>query len=202
MHSIWKASINVRNFIKTLTVFLTVLGLQSCESDLKDPTIDFVGDSIVARWDINEDFPSYCVYNHGIGGSGIELLNSYRSRFMDNDVVVISGTNDHHYFASDRRNDYAQKYIKAIEALTNKRIYIFSVLPRKFEGDRDHINKDIEAFNMLIKSLVQDIDRITYLDVYNDFMKGSDINYRYYSDGLHPNTIGYEILTQKLLKAL
>lgn len=188
--------------IQALTAILAFLELSGCASDIADPVIDFVGDSIIARWDINQDFPSYYVYNYGVGGSGIELLKSYDSKFNGNDVVVMSGTNDHPHFSPEKRNEYAMKYLTAVEALTDRRIYLISVLPRKFDGDRNNINSDIKAFNHMIRSLTENYANITYIDVYNDFLKGTDIDPRYYSDGLHPNAMGYEILTQKLLKVL
>lgn len=202
MHSEKKHIPGVLHIQSTLVLFIIALGWGACSSDIDDPKIDFVGDSIVARWDINQDFPSYCVYNYGVGGSGIELLNSYKSKFNGQDVVILSGTNDHNSFVIDRRNDYAERYISAILSLTNQHIYLFSVLPRDFNGDRPQINNDIEAFNLLIQEYVEDIDRITYLNVYPDFMKGDEIDMKKYSDGLHLNPIGYEVLTQKLLKAL
>lgn len=179
-----------------------MLGLLSCDSDLNDPSINFVGDSIIARWDIDGDFPSYYTHNYGVGGSGLELLNSYNSKFFDTDVVVISGTNDNRNFTNERREEYAQKYLNAILALTNKRIYLFSLLPRKIKGDRENLNEEIATFNLLIYDLVQEIERISYINVYDDFMNGKEIDTQYFCDGLHPNLRGYEILTQKLLQAL
>lgn len=193
---------STRNIVCVITAIFSGLLICSCDSDPADAKIDFVGDSIVARWDINQDFPSYLVYNYGIGGSGIDLLISYDSRFSDDDVVVLSGTNDHSHFKDGAREEYAYRYINAILSLTDRRIYLFSVLPRDFAGDRSNINSDIMAFNRLIQDYVQDIERITYLDVYQDFIKDNKIDMTYFSDGLHPNTIGYEILTQKLLQAL
>ena len=117
-------------------------------------------------------------------------------------MVVICGTNDNNMLKADKREEYAEKYISAILALTNQRIYLFSILPRDFEGDRTDINTDINEFNAIISDRVLDINQITYIDVFHDFMKEEQINQLYYSDGLHPNSIGYEILTQKLLKVL
>lgn len=191
-----------RHLISILTAIIPATGFLSCDSDLEDPAIDFVGDSIVSRWDINADFPSYYVYNYGVGGSGIDLIISYNSKFRGNDVVVLSGTNDNSQLTDPRRDQYAQKYLSSILDLTDKHIYLFSLLPRNFDGDRAGVNNDIKTFNNLIHELVKDIDRVTYIDVFDEFMKDDDIDYKYFSDGLHPNLFGYEILSQKLLKAL
>ena len=197
----------LRNFYSRLfrAFFLCVFtsfGLASCDSPPADPVINFIGDSIIARWDVNQDFPSYCVYNYGVGGSGIELLESYAGRFTGQDIVVISGTNDNNFLKSGQREQYAEKYISTILSLTDSHIYLFSLLPREFETDRKDINKDIEAFNAIVSHTVKDMERIVYIDVFSDFIKDGKINDAYYCDGLHPNIIGYEILTQKLLKSL
>lgn len=195
-------SLFLGRIIGSIMSILATGAFVACDSTLSDSTINFVGDSIIARWDINQDFPSYCVYNYGVGGSGIELLESYAHKFSGQDVVVISGTNDNHLLTEEKRENYAQRYISTILSLTNSNIYLFSLLPREFNGDRTSINDDIQAFNAIIQDNVKDIDRVIYIDIYSEFIKSGKINYAYFSDGLHPNSIGYEILTQKLLKEL
>lgn len=185
-----------------IVVFMTMVFSSGCTTDLEDPLMDFVGDSIVARWDVNQDFPSYYVYNYGVGGSGIKLLESYGSKFSGKDIVVISGTNDNHRFIAERRDEYVREYVSVILGMTDKRIFLFSVLPRDFPGDRPEVNNDIEAFNSAVRSQVEKVGRVTYLDVFHEFMDAGSIRHEYFSDGLHPNSIGYEILTQKLLKAI
>ncbi len=173
-----------------------------CGDTPEDPVINFVGDSIIARWDINQSFPSYCVYNDGIGGSGIDLIESYESRFIGRDVVVMTGTNNNSQFKATQYKEYAERYVSSILQLTDGKIFLFSVLPREFPGDKEDINRDIARFNAYVKERVKSIDRVYYIDAFPDFSKGEGINHMYYSDGLHPNDTGYEILTQKLLKAL
>lgn len=193
---------SAQGILGIIICLLAPFTLISCDSPQSDPIINFVGDSIVARWDINQDFPSYCVYNHGVGGSGIELLENYSHKFLGQDVVVIAGTNDNNLLIEDQRDDYAKRYLSSVLSLTDHNIYLYSLLPRDFTGDRTNINDDIQAFNAIIRNFVEDIDRVVYIDVFSDFINGGNIDYTYYSDGLHLNSIGYEILTQKLLKEL
>lgn len=173
--------------------------LTSCE-DVENDTYIFVGDSIIARWPLDETFPSRLVYNYGKSGAGISYIATSSNRFNGNDVVVIIGTNDNYFFYSDDVDSYTETYLDAIEKLTDREIFLFSVLPREFNNDSAEINEKIEIFNKKIKEKVEDYHHITYIDVFNDFMDGEHINYQYYSDGLHLNIYGYEILTTRLLQ--
>lgn len=175
--------------------------LPSCE-DVENDTYIFVGDSIIARWPLDETFPSRLVYNYGKSGAGISYIAESSNRFNGNDVVVMIGTNDNNYFSSYDVGSYIETYLDAIENLTDRRIYLFSVLPREFNNDIAEINEKIENFNKKIKEKVVDYHHITYIDVFNDFMDGKHINYQYYSDGLHLNIYGYEILTSRLLQVI
>lgn len=188
--------------VKFVIAIVIVVVSTGCDDAPEDPIINFVGDSIIARWDINQSFPSYYVYNDGIGGSGIDLIESYGSKFVDSYVVVMTGTNNNSQFRATQYKEYAERYVSSILQLTNREIFLFSVLPREFPGDKEDINKDIARFNAYVKDRIKNIDRVCYIDAFPDFSKGEGINHMYYSDGLHPNDTGYEILTQKLLKVL
>lgn len=179
-----------------------LLVVSSCESDIRDSKINFTGDSIVARWDIRQSFPSRNVQNHGVGGSGIKLIESQSGTFVTEDVVVLSGTNDNNKFSSRYREDYARRFVDAVAHLTTGRIFVISVLPRAFNGDRKDINKDISEYNDLLEELFKQYPKVHFIDVYDLFMSGSTIESGFYSDGLHLNEVGYEILTENLRNAL
>lgn len=194
--------IKLKNYIKPITLlFLCIFMLPSCE-EVENDTYIFIGDSIIARWPLDETFPSRLVYNYGKSGAGISYIAESGNQFNGNSVVVMIGTNDNYYFSSDDVDSYIKIYLDAIENLTDKRIYLFSVLPREFSNDIDEINERIEIFNKKIKEKVVDYHHITYIDVFNDFMDGKHINYQYYSDGLHLNIYGYEILSSKLMQVV
>lgn len=191
---ILKIIIGIATFISLLT---------SCERDSLDHKIDFIGDSIVARWDVNQAFPTRLTNNAGVGGSGIQLLEAHSGAFGSENVVVLSGTNDNSMLASDsKRLEYARRFVDAVLKLSSGRIFVFSVLPRDFQGDRKGINADILAYNELLKEMLSKQSRIVFLDVYHSFKDGESIDIRYYSDGLHLNESGYEILNERLRNAL
>ncbi|WP_289159485.1 GDSL-type esterase/lipase family protein [uncultured Muribaculum sp.] len=185
-----------------LVAFAVLFLLSSCSDDVKDARLDFVGDSIVARWDLAEYFPSRLVYNYGKSGAGIEYLESLAGRFADRNVVVMIGTNNNYLFVETDREDYARRYVDAITALDAKRVYLYSVLPRDFTSDRDDVNDDIAEFNAVVKHIVESMPAIVYMDVYDDFLHDGKIDFQLYSDKLHLSPYGYEILTKTLLQEL
>lgn len=195
----------MRQFLIRIIIGIAIFStmLTSCESDSLDKKINFIGDSIVARWDVNQSFPSRLVSNSGVGGSGIQLIEAHTGAFGDENVVVLSGTNDHTMLRSaSQRHDYANRFAEAALRLSTGRVFVFSVLPRDFQGDREDINADILAYNEVLKEVLAEQSRIMYIDVYHLFMDGESINLKYYSDGLHLNEAGYEILTASLRNAL
>lgn len=185
-----------------LVAFAVLFLLSSCSDDVKDARLDFVGDSIVARWDLAEYFPSRLVYNYGKSGAGIEYLESLAGRFAGRNVVVMIGTNNNYLFVEPDREDYARRYVDAITALDAKRVYLYSVLPRDFTSDRDDVNDDIAEFNAVVKRMVESMPAIVYMDVYDDFLHDGKIDFQLYSDKLHLSPYGYEILTKTLLQEL
>lgn len=185
-----------------LVAFAALILLSSCSDDVKDARLDFVGDSIVARWDLAEYFPSRLVYNYGKSGAGIEYIESLAGRFAGRNVVVMIGTNNNYLFVESEREDYARRYVDAINALDAKRVYLYSVLPRDFTSDRDDVNDDIAEFNAVVKRMVESMPAIVYMDVYDDFLHDGKIDFQLYSDKLHLSPYGYEILTKTLLHKL
>lgn len=189
-------------YLKYLFVCLIIaLTMISCDRD-EDRAIYFVGDSIIARWDLSESFPSRRVVNDGRSGAGIDYIESLSGKYVARTVVVMIGTNDSYFMTSETREEYALRYVRAIDALGASHVYLFSVLPRDFKGDLHDINSDIEAFNSIVKGLVASIRSITYIDAYDCFMHNGKIDSQLYSDGLHMSQYGYEVLTSLILEAL
>lgn len=193
----------MRQLKKILGIILLTILFSGCQDDLaNDNAFYFVGDSLIARWPLGETFPSYLTYNLGKSGAGINYIQELRFRFVGNDIVVLIGTNDNNYLTSENIDEYLYTYLNSINELTDRTIYLFSVLPREFKTDDKYINDKISSFNDKVKASLKAYPNIIYIDVYNDFMDGNHINYQYYSDGLHLNTYGYDILSDKLFHAI
>ena len=193
----------MRRLISLLSIFLLSWMLFSCDDmEMKDKTYNFFGDSIVNHWPVAEMFPSQIVYNHGVSGAGIDYVKSNENAFSGEDVVVMIGTNDYSVFYTDGLDEYVEEYLKYISKLTDKSIYLFSVLPRDYSTDPHDINEKIVLFNEKVAVALRDCPRITYIDVFDDFMYEGHINYQFYSDGLHLTIYGYEVLASNLLNVI
>ena len=194
-HQIWIAILMCVIIICTFTT--------SCSSDEEnDPTLTFIGDSEVARWDVKYFFPSYLTENKGISGAGITEIEKMSNSAENNYAVIILGTNNIHSLTMDDLPTYSDRYITAMKNLKGTRTYIFSIFPRSFESDEPGMNTIIKALNAIIKEKCQSIPNFYYLDVYKDLEKGDGINPEYSYDGLHLSKQGYELISWKLKKEL
>lgn len=167
----------------------------ACSQD-DEQTIAFIGDSLVARWDLQEYFPSYKTENYGASGSGIAHIEDYRGFFSGEEVVVIIGTNDLKRIKSNEL-EYAVRYVDAVLQLGAGKVYLYSIFPRSFKNDPNSINNKILRINNYIKSKI-DSTKILYIDVFDDLSKGDSIDMQYSYDGLHLSTYGYELISSRL----
>lgn len=174
----------------------------SYNDDATTLSLDFIGDSIIARWDIDEYFPTWQLYNYGVSGAGIDYIEGNAGRFVGKQVVVVIGTNDINYMAPNRIEKYTERYMTAIKGLGASRVFLYSLHPRNFSSDRSDVNTDVANFNDHIRAKVSEVPSIVYIDVYSDFLYEGEPNPRLYYDRLHLNPYGYEILVSALNKAL
>lgn len=173
----------------------------SC-NDATAISLDFIGDSIIARWDIDEYFPTWQVYNYGVSGAGIDYIEGNADRFVGKQVVVVIGTNDINYMTPDRIEKYTERYMSAIKGLGASRVYLYSLHPRNFSSDRSDVNTDVADFNDRIRTRVSEDPSIVYIDIYSDFFYEGEPNPHLYYDRLHLNPYGYDILVSALKKAI
>jgi lysophospholipase L1-like esterase len=175
--------------------------LSSCNDD-DDTAYYFVGDSLIARWDIQASFPAHVVHNYGKSGSGIIYLESMSHRFNKKVLFVLSGTND---LGQIRLNmdEYVERYISAVENLGADTCYIISLLPRSFDVDSSvtiaEYNAVINTFNATLSEKLRGRNDIRFINVHDDLV-GDDngINRNMSYDGLHLNNYGYEVLSSRL----
>lgn len=189
-------------FLKALLCIILTVSLWSCDNNDDDKMLYFIGDSIVARWDLSESFPSRRTENLGKSRAGIDYLESFKGRFVSKTVVLMIGTNNSNLMTVEERDAFADRYIDAIEALGAERVYLYSILPRDFASDPDDINDDVEAFNSIISTRVKSIPGIVYIDAYDRFFHNGKLDSQMLNDGLHLSQYGYEILTYLLIKEL
>lgn len=188
---------------KILSVCLAGLALltSSC-NDEDEQTYVFTGDSIIARWDLQNSFPILITRNDGKSGSGLAYLQDRAGMSAGQIAVVLSGTNDYRTITSDEdAREYAAGYILALRGLGAKRVYAISVLPRAFKNDDATTLPTIMKLN---RAISDEINRtaegsVIFVDVYDQFLDGDEgFNMNLTYDGLHLNPEGYAILTSAL----
>ncbi|MDE5608611.1 MAG: hypothetical protein K2I64_06735 [Muribaculaceae bacterium] len=181
--------------------FLMLLVVASTGCMDNQPELTFVGDSIVARWDLDEFFPHYPHTNLGLSGSGIGYLQRTLAGRSFDDLVILSGTNDNYSFSDGHIDSYVSLYVSTIESADANHIYLYSVLPRDFASDDPAVNDRIMKFNDMVSHAVADNPAITYINAFEYFYKDGQIDLALYSDRLHLSRDGYEVLAS-LLKGL
>ena len=170
-------------------MLLLILSLGAC-SEEKEGELCFVGDSLVAGWDVKDAFPTW-------------NLN-----YQDKNVVMLIGTNNlgGKLFNDATRQefitDFVDEYKRTIEGLAPRRVFVISILPRNREIDNPHINDYIKELNFALSQMVETLNYGVFLDVYDDFAYEDKMNMNYSLDGLHLNDLGYNILNVRLSKEL
>ncbi|MBQ3511062.1 MAG: hypothetical protein IJA30_02050 [Bacilli bacterium] len=171
----------------------------------------FVGDSITARYDLDEYFKGMPVINSGIGGNKTtDILNDMNDRiyrYNPSKVILLIGTNDYSRLSN---SDTVKNIGKIIDGIKDNReyadIYVQSIYPVNKEiskstvGDRN--NEDISEMNSDIKKLCKE-KSVSYINMY-DLLVDDDGNLDddYTKDGLHLDSDGYEVVTEEIMKIL
>jgi len=170
--------------------------------------LNFLGDSIIARWkDVNDFFPEYECHNYGWSSKGIDtfLGRVSISKLEGTECVIEIGTNDMRNVINEGTIDsYVEHYIDVLVSLKAKRIYLLSLLPRNrtkdggfdYNGHYPEYNKKIET------RVAARMDNVIYIPMYDLFLKDGKINSQYSGDGLHPNARGYEYMASIIRKYL
>lgn len=169
--------------------------LTSCSKEDLNQELFFLGDSHIERWDLQKYFPTYITVNKGVSGSGINRLNSMNGLFKGKIIIIIVGINDLSYITNE--NEYISYYVNTIKALDADRIFLFSIFPT-----RTYDNDKILRLNNKIKLAINPYTSIQYIDVFHELIKNNKLNIQYTHDGLHLNSWGYDIISNKLKEIL
>lgn len=173
------------------TIIIAIFFLSSCSKGNNDFTLFFVGDSMVANWDVEASFPNRETRNWGKDGARVDYLNDVN--LLDNEVIMLIGTNDlRANMNGEQIQKYAEKYQNAVSAVSTGRIILLSVLPT---GNADK-NETIKTFNTIIEQWASLEPNIKYLNCYSKFLDENDLlKSDLTREGLHLNDYGYIILT-------
>lgn len=183
--------------LRLLTAMMAIL--TACANDFNTQEMYFIGDSLVARWDLQQSFPFWVTHNDGVSGAGIEYIESRNGAYKDKSVVVLIGTNDISGLKEEELDDYCERHVNAIVGLQADRTYLISIPPRQFTYDRNGLNDFIKKANSAIKERIKSMSDVRYIDVYDAMSRHGTINMEYSYDGLHLNIYGYEVVTKIIM---
>ena len=172
----------------------------------------FLGDSITDYYDLDKYYEGLPVVNSGISGNTTEdILNDMKGRvynYNPSKVFLLIGTNDLiHDVSVDDIVSNIERIINEINSNEPQaEIYVESVYPVNDDLDEDMVdvrnNDDIMDINEKIKKYCDDND-YTYINMYDKLLDDDgNFNEEYTDDGLHPNSRGYEVITDELKKYL
>lgn len=174
----------------------------------------FLGDSITDFYDVRSAFSDYNVVNSGINGNRTnDIINDMYNRvyrYNPSKVIILIGINNLLYDTDDTEKvvDDIEKISKEIgKKSPNCKIYIESIYPVNDDW-RIKYNNDVPKIDELKTKIIHTNDKIkelceeknyNYVDIYSSLIdENNELDKKYTDDGLHPNTEGYEIITEKI----
>lgn len=189
---------------KLLLLVLFMSFFTSCIKEF-DSELYFVGSSTIARWDVQMYFPNYVTYNHGRSGAKIDYIESIAGKYAGKTVVLYIGTNDINNQMRGYVDEYADRYVEAINGLEAECVYLFSVFPNCNTENKDQIDQNdlvVEVNDSIRNKVGVHCPQVVYLDVYDDLSYDGKLSMQYSYDGLHLNSEGYELISAVLMNEL
>lgn len=162
------------------------------------PKFAFIGNSHIAYWPLESYFPNWECRNYGVPGEGLEYVESFNKDVADCHVVLQFGTNDLYRLNNENTDDYAERYVKAVRAISSVRTFLFCIFPRNDYTDSTAVNHFIAGLNAKIKKRVAEETGIVYLDVFDRLLLNGRLNPEMAIDDLHLNGAGYRVLARAL----
>lgn len=176
---------------------------------IKEDKIVFIGDSITQSYNLEKYIPSFNIINEGISGNTTnDVLNRLDTIvFKHQDIIfLLIGTNDLAFtpHTNDEIIDNIKEIIKTIQIkLPTAKIFVQSIYPVNYEVNPLMVGKRNNTDILYINKYVQNIEGTTYIDIHNVLQdENGKLNKVYTNDGLHINTLGYEVITKVLIKML
>ena len=196
-------------FLSTSILTLTFFLFSACNTSPDTKKVLFIGDSLVAGWDIESDFSYLNTINRGIYGAKINDINTdaLQSESQKSTVVMLIGTNDISSYQNsalpiDFYSNCISTYKQKIQNLHASNVIVMSVLPRRDTGAAI-LNRQITELNRQLSEMTKTLPNCIFLDVYSFLTdKAGLLDTNYSVDGVHINIYGYQLLSAKLSAVL
>jgi len=159
----------------------------------------FVGDSITAKWKLEQAFPDHKIANRGISG---DTTRGMLCRFEDNvlalhpkAIVLLGGIND---LFGRGTPEIISANVRSILELARKAddmpIFVCEVLPCKGRP-----RELVMATNAALAKVVGDFANVHLVRTYAPLLKPDGTqDETLFLDGTHPNEVGYAVLQRTL----
>lgn len=209
--------------LKRIAVLLVPLLLAACSGpsgpkvDLSDKVIVAFGDSITVgvgdsarpsgypyrlEQMLAPSFPSVVVLNRGVEGertqSGVSRLSRVLAREQPDIVLIMEGINN---IGPDPISSIAQDLLTMVQMVkADGAIPVIAALTPT-SGSHQGKNGGVEALNILIRDIAVQ-EEIPFVDQYSAFTDTEDFTLLLNDDGLHPNSMGYQLMAETWLDGL
>ena len=172
------------------------------QSDAKNVSKIFIGDSITDYGEFQEYFPNEVVLNRGIRNDVSKgVLNRIQEVVNRNpkEAYLMIGVNDIRYSKGSKN---FEKHITAIVKSfkgENSKLFIQSILPVNNELFGNEVsNKKVKQFNEVLQRIAEE-NGIEYIDLHSSFVdKNGQLDEKFTIDGIHLNGEGYKIWVDAL----
>lgn len=208
-------------FVVTVSSAILIFSIKACKESLtydekvetfikENPLLNqgqivFIGDSITAKYKLNNHYKELNLktYNRGISGDTTTwLLSRLQTSLFDiapSKIVLMIGTNDINYGKSVQ--EIADSYKSILQLIQQKlptaKTWCVSIIPQntKYSKNALYNNAIICETNQKIQTLASFFG-YEYVDLYSSLIDDNGfLNSRYSTDGLHINSQGYNVWT-------
>jgi lysophospholipase L1-like esterase len=180
--------------------------MQQDITSLQNGTV-FLGDSITARFPVEQYFPKLLVINRGIGGDSMggirhygiyNRLESTVYNLHPKRIILMIGFNDLAYSAGTpfalKLTQYEYLVWKIRNELPKTELWCVSVLPARLKFANK--NNDIRLFNTYGEKVAKKYGA-KWIDAFPKFIdETGELKKEFAIDSAHPSPAGYEVLTK------
>lgn len=166
--------------------------------------ITFTGSSTIENWKtLSQDFPTYHVRNHGLGGSNLGHIIAHGEDLIffnrPQIVVLYIGDNDASALSVETFERYMDCFVQNFKHRLPRAYLVFlTVKPSPVRSDKFPYYRKV---NKYLDSLALTSDRLYCVDIWTPLEQGNTPSY-FIPDMLHLNRKGYELIVDKLSPVL